>query len=525
MPSAPTPTRGAVAAGDHRTLEAGLRALRLGGNAVDAAVAAGLTALVVEPLLTGFGGGGVALVRDPAGRVTVLDFFAAVPGLQRAAAGRPAMVAVPVDYGAEQQTFHIGRGSIAVPGVPAGLEALQRRFGRLPLAQLAEPAVGYARDGFAAGPNLRVAAELLTHLLQTDPEASALYFPGGELVPDGATLRHHGLAETIEGFAREGAARFYTGELGRRLLDYAGGEHGWLTGPDLEAYAVVERPPLDSAYRGATLRTNPPPAAGGALLAYALGVLERASGPLEALGGDELVRIARSMAVADAAREALHDELDDPAAVARLLGEDGLRRGARALAAGASGAADAGPGHTTHLSTADAEGWMVSYTSSNGETCARLLPGSGVLLNNFLGEEDLQSPTGAARAPGERIRTMMTPSLLQLPDGSAVVFGSGGANRIRGALLQTTLHLVDRGLPLREAVVHPRLHHEGGICRVEVASGLAEHVPALEAALGPVVRFEDLHMYFGGVHAVRRTPDGRFEGAGDPRRGGAYGEI
>lgn len=516
--------RGAVAAGDPRTLEAGLRALRLGGNAIDAAVAAGLTSVVVEPLLTSFGGGGVAVIREPSGRVTVLDFFAAVPGLERTTTSEPGMVAVPVDYGVERQTFHIGTGSITVPGIPAGLEALHRRFGRVALAELAAPAIEHARDGFAVGSNLRMAAKLLTHLLQTDPEAAALYYPGGVLIPEGATLRHDGLAETLEAYARDGAALFHSGALAQRLLDFAGGDRGWITRRDLDAYEVLERAPLVTDYRGATLSTNPPPAAGGVLLAYALGVLQRSAGPIAALGSDELVRLARLMTVADAARDrGVYDRLDEPGFVEELLGEESLAAGVAALDSAAAGRPDGGPGYTTHLSTADAEGWMVAYTSSNGETCARFLPGSGVLLNNFLGEEDLQSPSGKRRQPGARIRTSMTPSILELPDGSALAFGSGGSNRIRGALLQTMIHLVDRGHSLRDAVIHPRIHHEAGVCRIEAVSGFDGHVEALERALGAVVRFDGLHMYFGGVHAVRRTPDGRFEGAGDPRRGGVFG--
>jgi len=503
-------------------------ALREGGNAVDAAVAAALVDCVVEPLLTSLGGGGVALVRRAGdGVIRVHDFFGAVPGIDRTADEPPVMIPVPVDYGAEQQIFHVGPGAIAVPGLPAGIEALHKLYGSLPLAVLAEPAVQYARDGFAIGRNLLTPADLIGQLLKVDPDIGELYFPGGLPLEEGAPFHHDQLAETLELFVAEGSAPFYRGDLADRLLTVAGGEQGNLTAKDLDSYRVVERPPLRFSYGGGEVVTNPPPSAGGTLLAYALGVWSRC--PASAgLDGPALIRLARTMEAADGVRSReFHERLDSPEYLRELLSERTLARGARDVAAASTvrGGAPRGPGYTTHISAADADGWMVSLTSSNGETASRMIPGTGVLLNNFLGEEDLQAPPDMPAQPGSRIRTMMTPSMMALPDGSWAALGSGGANRIRSALMQGIVHLIDGGVPVAEAVSRPRIHHEAGVCRVEDVGFDATALAQLEGALGELVRFDELHMYFGGLHVVQRFPDGRFEGAGDPRRSGRFGRC
>lgn len=529
-----TPTSGAVAAGDKRAVDAGLRALREGGNAVDAAVAAALVDCVVEPLLTSLGGGGVALVRRADdGAVRVHDFFGAVPGIDRTAlrprgAGPPEMIPVPVDYGAEQQIFHVGPGTISVPGLPAGIEALHRQYGSLPMAVLAEPAVQYARDGFTVGRNLVTPADLIGQLLKLDAGIAALYFPDGQPLQEGAIFHHDQLAETLELFVREGAAPFYRGELAQRLLSVAGGELGNLTAADLRAYRTVERSPLCFPYGGGELITNPPPSAGGTLLAYALGIWARCAPSGDGLDGPALLRMAHTMEATDAVRcREFHQRLDAPEYLRELLGDRTLDHGARDVVAASTYPGDApqGPGYTTHISTADADGWMVSLTSSNGETASRMIPGSGVLLNNFLGEEDLQAPPDIPVEPGSRIRTMMTPSLLKLPDGSWAALGSGGANRIRSALMQGIVHLIDGGVPVAEAVSRPRIHHEAGVCRVEDVGFDVAALAQLEGALGELVRFDELHMYFGGLHVVQMFPDGHFEGAGDPRRSGRFGRC
>ena len=496
---------------------------------MDAAVAALLCATVVEPLLTSLGGGGVALVRDGRdGAVRAHDFFGVHPGRNRPEGPIPPMKPVPVDYGVEQQIFHIGSASVAVPGLPAGIDHLHRRYGTLPLTVLAEPAVHHARAGAAVGRNLQTALTVIGNLLRDDPEVARRYFPDGTILEVGATLRQPDLGDTVERFAREGADLFYRGDLAREMVAFAGGAAGQLTMDDLAGYRCQERSPILGSFRDARFATVPPPAAGGALLAYALGILHRI-GPLGTeVTGRALVQLARVMSAADAVRDdRFHLELDDHAFLAGLLDDDNLARGAAQAVKAAAATAPVGDpvGSTTHLSAVDGDGWMVTVTSSNGETCGYLLPGTGVLLNNFLGEEDLQGPADEIPAPGSRIRTMMTPTLVHVADGPYVALGSGGANRIRSALLQGIVHLVDWGSSLADAVTHSRIHLEDGICRVEEPGMDPAALNHLQQHVGELTRYDQPHMYFGGLHAVALRPDGTFDGAGDPRRGGSYGEV
>ncbi len=523
------PTHGAIAAGDPRTVEAGLFALREGGNAVDAALASLLCAVVVEPLLTSFGGGGVALVRDGRdGRVRAHDFFGAYPGAGRPAGPPPPTRPVPVDYGVEQQIFHIGPGAVAVPGLPAGIEDLHARYGTLPLSALVQPAIHHARAGIQVGENLVIALQLINQLMRDDEEVARRYLPGGEILSPGDPLHQPDLGDTLDCFAAEGADLFYRGDLAQALVAFAGGDRGQITLDDLARYRAEERRPIHGAYRRARLWTIPPPAAGGILLTYALGVLDQLDGAGEPGGGASLLQLARVMGAADAVRDRrFHGELDEPGYRDELLGETGVARGLAAVERATAASLPVGNpvGSTTHLSTVDGDGWMVTLTSSNGETCGHLLPGSGVLLNNFLGEEDLQGPPDLIPEVGSRIRTMMTPTLVRLDGGALVALGSGGANRIRSALLQGIVHLVDGGATLDQAVTRPRIHFEGGVCRIELLGTAPEAVDFLERHLGPLTRYDELHMYFGGLHAVALGADGGFGGAGDPRRGGSFGRT
>ena len=259
-----TITRGAVAAGDPRSVAAGLNALRNGGNAVDALLAAGLTAAVVETFLTGLGGGGVALVRSADdGVVRAHDFFATVPGLGRGDRPVPATTPVEVDYGVEVQVFHGGPASVAVPGIPAGFADLHRRYGRLPMEALVEPALHHARRGFEVDGSMTVVCELIAGVISLDPAIRAMFLPGGEVVARGTTLRLPELGDTLELFAREGARPFYEGEVAGAMLAFAGGDRGPLTAQDLRAYRARRREPRVRAYRDGELFLNPPPGAAG----------------------------------------------------------------------------------------------------------------------------------------------------------------------------------------------------------------------------------------------------------------------
>ncbi len=482
---------GIVAAGHEVTAAAGARVLADGGNAVDAAVAAMLASWVAEPLLTGPGAGGYLLVAGPGWEPTLLDFFVAAPGFG-ATGERSPLVEVLIDFDGEtEQAFHVGASSCGTPGAPAGVAAAIARWGSIDLEDLAAPAAALAREGVVVTEAQGYLFALLTGIALTSPEASAVFVPGGRPPRSGERLALPELGDTIERLGRDGAAPFYSGDIAAAIAGWVGERGGMLTADDLARYEALPRTPARVGYRGHDVLTNPPPSAGGTLLAFALGLLDRSPGP------PRLPAIVDAMAAAQEARtDAFVEGLGDPGFLDRFLHS---RLGA-----------------TTHISVVDAEGRAASVTCTNGEGSGLVVPGTGVHVNNIMGEEDL-SPLGFHTAPpGRRMPSMMAPTAVLRDGGVELVLGSAGSTRIRSALLQTIVGVVDHGLDAGAAVRAPRAHVEHG--RVYAEPG----VPVEELRGREIVAFRAPNLFVGGVQAVARDPaTGRLTGGGDPRRGGA----
>jgi gamma-glutamyltranspeptidase/glutathione hydrolase len=488
-------TRGVVAAGHSLTAEAGASALRAGGNAIDAALAAMCASFVCEPLLTGLGAGGFMLVGAPDGNDVLLDFFVEAPGRAGAPQRRAELVPVSIVFGDVVQVFHVGAASVGTYGCPAGICAAHARFGSLPLADLVAPAVRLARHGVALNAHQTYLIELLSPIIASSPEARALFAAVSPRV--GEVLRLPAVADGLERLAAEGAAPYYTGEIATAVCDWVGERGGMLSPADLAAFEVVPRQPIDVPYRGLRVRTNPPPSAGGILIAAVLSELDREpSTPSRARLVEAMIGIQGART--DAFMEGLHLE--------------GLHlRGFQEEFLGAH------RGNTTHISVIDEHGWACSTTVSNGSCSGVVVPGTGLHLNNMLGETDLNPLGFHLHPPGRRLSSMMAPTLVQREDGAIeLALGSAGSNRIRSAILQVISNVVDRGMGLAEAVEAPRLHWEAGVLYVEPGAEPAD----LEGIA--IARFDGPNLFFGGCQAVRRDPaSGRMAGAGDPRRGGA----
>jgi gamma-glutamyltranspeptidase / glutathione hydrolase len=495
---------GVVAAGHPLTAEAGAAVLRAGGNAVDAAVCAVLTSFAVESPLTGFGAGGFMMVHD--GEQTVLlDFFVAAPGLD--GAERTAeLVPVPVHFDAETtQTFYVGPASCGVPGTAAGLEEAQQRFGSMPLAELVKPGVRLAREGAPVNAEQAYILTILEPIHARLEGTRELYAPQGRTLREGEVFRFPELAEGLERFAAEGSAPFYRGEVAAVLARHVAEQGGMLGPRDFADYAAIEREPIRVGFRGTEVLTNPPPSSGGLLIAYCLGLLERLG---ESSGPEQLVA---AMGAANEARgEAFAEGLYGEDLAISLLGSESLDLAAADLL-----------GSTTHISVLDRDGICASVTCSNGSGSGVLVPGTGVILNNMLGEEDLNPLGFHAIAPGRRVPSMMAPTMV-LRDGEIELgLGSAGSNRIRSAILQTIVRAVEQGMAAEDAVRAPRLHYEQGIVQAE--PGIEEGaLVRLEARDLPVLRWPAINLFFGGVQAVaRERVTGRLSGGGDPRRGGS----
>lgn len=516
-----TGRRGAVAAGHPATAEAARTVLSEGGTAFDAAIAAMAAATVAEPLLCSLGGGGFLMAQQVDQPPVLYDFFAGTPGKRPPDPDSLDFRAVEIDFGPATQEFHIGLGAMAVPGTVRGLCTVQRDLATMPLTSLLRPAVQLARDGVVLRPFDAYAGRVLTPIVTTSDELTAVFrCPNGAPRAADDTLLQPQVADTLERLGEEGDAPFYEGELAERLAALSATKGGLVDADALGNYQVVKRTPLTRGYRTAELVTNPPPSSGGLLIAFGLELLS-AYAPLADHGTPaQLEILARAMALTNRARIETHlheseDAAAEAAAAARLLDPELLARYQAEL----RGRPHATRG-TTHISIVDGAGNLAAATLSNGEGCGHTLPGTGIHLNNMLGEEDLH-PGGFHRwQPGTRIASMMAPSLLHFGDGAIAALGSGGSNRIRTALLQVTSNLVDHNLPVVDAVAAPRLHVERGLVNLEPGY-FEESVTAAANAGETVKRWPEPNMFFGGVHAVHRASDGTLSAAGDPRRGGA----
>lgn len=435
---------GAIAAGHPLTAEAGARVLREGGNAVDALLSAAFTAFVVEGPLTGPAGGGFALVHEPGGRTTMLDCFFQVP---RATLGQ--MEELLIDFGdSGTQVFHVGEGSVAVPGLVAGLATVHERFASRPWAELVEPAIEVAREGFDRDPQRVVLHTILAGILQRDEGGRRIYGDPGRVHTADACA----VLERVRDAGADAVVEI--------LPEYR---------DDLSAYSVREVQPLEIAILGRAILSMP--SQGG-------GVVQRILEVLAAHDGDPLLE-AEARAVADGYGP---------------LGSGPL------------------PG-TTHVSVVDADGLAAGLSSTLGS-------GSGVFrngtqLNNMLGELDVIG-TGE-KAPGGRLASMMTPTLVLASGRPQLVIGSAGSVRLAGAIAQVTWRFL-RGMHVASAIRAPRLHVEGTTLHLE--GGWPDREVAALPASWDVNRWDALNLFFGGVQAVERVSDGVFEAAGDPRRGG-----
>ncbi|WP_112321805.1 gamma-glutamyltransferase [Oceanibium sediminis] len=490
----------AVATGHALTSEAAAEVLRDGGTAVDAAVAAAAMAFVVEPVLAGPMGGGFLMLAEAGRAPRVIDAFVETPS-RALPEGELDLATITVDFGTETQDFHIGAGTVAVPCLMPALFEAHARLGRMPLPQLFAPAVSAARHGHAQHERMAYIAGLVAPILTSHPEVEALYAPGGKIPPAGTLVSNPALADVLEVGALEGA-RFYTeGEIGQGLAGLPGSQ---VSVDELKAARWISRAPLTLSRSGAEVALNPPPSLGGVQVALALSALPHRPEPaLLAHAFAEIAAIRKRMdmdgAPADAGR-ALAPEL--VAVLEKTLA------GHRASIRG-----------TTHISVIAGDGSGVGLTMSNGTGSGRLIPGTGIVPNNMLGEEDLVPGGPVAWRAGQRLASMMCPMAIRRRDGALTILGSGGSARIRSALSNVALGLLDFELSVEDAVAAPRLHYDGGRLSFEIGADEARRAQLL-AAFPEARAWAEPNMFFGGVHTAHRAANGSVLAVGDARRAG-----
>ena len=510
---------GAVAAGDRQTAEAGARILRAGGNAVDAVCAAAFAAFVVETPLCSPAGAGALLFGDVKHGFHLLDFFACAPGLGLEAPPKLDFHVVDVDFGPTVQQFHVGRGSVAVPGMLPGLLEAHRRAGRLPLAEIVAPAVSLARDGYVLGPAVQYVIDILRPIVSLTPGMRTIFGAEHGSPTPGSRLSNPALADFFAQLALDGDDLIHGPLFDALLHEFGPARGGLITRRDLASYRPELRRPLEVAAGDFVVLTNPPPSSGGALVGLGLQLARGLvpEGPAAHGCGRHVLEIANVLRTLSEVRVKGYDErLREPDAARRLFDPDAL---AELRATHQQLRVEHDLGSTTHISVLDSEGEAASLTMSNGEGSGHALEAFGIAVNNFLGEEDI-NPGGFHRwAPGTRMTTMMAPTVVLREGRPVLVLGSGGSNRIRSAILQVLLARIGSKLPLPEAVRAPRLHVEGERLWYEAAGLSVEAEAALRQSWPGATRFDAPSMFFGGVHAVGFDDDALI-GIGDHRRGG-----
>ena len=507
--------RGVISSGHPVTSEAGASLLRKGGTAVDAALAASAVSCVTEPGLTSLGGGGLAVVHEgESGRNRVFDFFPDMPGLGLDELEFSGFEEVVVDYEGALETYLVGMGSAALPGVLPGILHIHEELGTLPLNDVLAPAIRVAREGVVITPFQARCLYLFRDLLGLGAEARKIFFRNGETVKLGELLTNPLLARLLSKFGPGDWRETLATEFNAPILKHMEEAPGLITAADLDHYRTIERSPLEISCMGFDLITTPPPSIGGLRIAFLLKLMERngLSG-MDPATPEYIELLAQSQAATDAMRsEVMDGHVHDKHLAEEVLSEVCLDRftGTSKIVEPPRSA-----GNTTQISVTDAKGNAVSLTTTSGESTGYTIPGTGVLYNNMLGESDLNPDGCQANPVGKRLPSSMSPSMM-LSDGEVIgVLGTGGSSRIITAIVQVSLNHGLFGLDAPTSVESPRAHYEGGILNME-AGFPAATVGKLKGKF-EVNEWDRIDRWFGGVHMTTgRT------GAGDSRRGGHF---
>ena len=468
---------GAIAGGEKSTVDAAFQILENGGNAFDATVGAVFTSMVSEYTLTGPGGGGAFLACPVNCEPTLFDFFVDTPPPQNEK--DLDFFSIQVDFGPSQQEFHIGQGSVAIPGNTAGLLMVHKRLGQLPLKAVLEPILTHSHAGLD------------------------LFRPNGELLNHGDHFQNLAFADFLEILVHEGD--------GADLILKTIGEKSLITRECLASYGVVERAPLKSSFRGKTIYTNPPPSNGGALITFLLKLLDQA----ETGSASEFIRLVKAMEITSKVRREICHDTQDTSQISQVQEPNTFNHYLKLFNSGFNSIPNEpdppSQGATTHVSILDNQGNVASVTTTNGQGCGYVIPEMGIMLNNMLGEEDLNPMGFHLWTRQQRLPTMMAPTVVMGKKGVELVLGSGGSNRLRSAIFQVIINFFVKGMDLKTAVHAARIHLEGNVLHFEPDTQL-ENLPDDI----PLHSWDDQNFFFGGVNAV--TPD---DACGDLRRGGS----
>ncbi|RXH37933.1 gamma-glutamyltransferase [Bradyrhizobium nanningense] len=513
-----TASKGMVVTNHPLASAAAVEMLTMGGNAIDATIAALFTLNVVEPMMVGLFGGGTALIRLTSGQVVALDALSTAPAAARPDSYKPVSDTWPGYMDVEGRSNAVGASSVAVPGALLGwCEALER-FGRLDLDTVLQPAIRHATRGFAASEYLCMSARIVASDLAKDPAISAIFLPNGMPLKVGERIRLPELAETLRIIALDGARALHGGDLGRRCAEYLSSKGSFLSVSDLERYKTIEREPVRGDYRGLEIIGPPPPCSGGVHVVQMLNIVEEFDVAKLGFGTSEsihllaeVIKIAASDRRASTADPDFFDvpleRLSSKAYADERRAEISMEsaRAHKPIAVGNDSA------NTTHVTIADADGNVVSSTQTiNSLFGARLIiPGTGIIPNNYMYLFDPHPGQPLSLEPGKRITSTQSP-LVVLKDGTPrYALGLPGGPRLYPSAFQAVVNLIDHRMTLQEAVEAPRIWTQGQELEVERAFG--EDVLADVRAKGHNIA--QIAHVAGGMCAIEFNEDGSTTGA------------
>lgn len=493
-----------VSTGSKESTDAAIDILKLGGNAIDAAVAAVFTSMTSEYALTGIGGGGAIMVKMKHSEPIVYDCFVDRPSIK--SKKQIEFYKTIIDFGDSSQSFYIGKGSIGVPGNLAGLVKIQNDFGELPLSVVLEPAIYLARNGYRLTKEQSFIFQILKPIFSSSPEAKNLLYKNNQPFKKGDLFKNIDFSNFLERVVSEGIDFFYRGEVARKIHELLL-DGGLVNIDSLKNYKVIKRTPLVYNFNGYDVYSNPLPSEGGSLIIFLLKLLEN--------NKISIMRLIKAMSITENARQELiymtkknksfnifskkqfntYVEMFNSNNICSEDRKDLNNRGC-----------------TTQVSIIDKNQNCASITTSNGSGSGYIIPGTGVMLNNMLGEEDLNPYGFHSWNKSGRLSTMMSPSIIMLDGKPVMVLGSGGSNRIRSAIVQVLINYFNYKMDLKQAINSHRFHIEGKKIFYEPDV----EIPKIKSKSNfSYIPFSSRNLFFGGVNAVTTT-----EGYSDPRRGG-----
>ncbi len=500
--------KGIVTAGHPKTAEAASEVLKAGGNAFDAAISALFSASLVEPALASLGGGGFLMSLPKDSPPVLLDFFVHSPSKAKNLDDIDYRAFI-CDFGSTQQEFVIGSGTSAVPGYVKGIFEIAERFSSMPMTELIQPAISLLKEGIVIteiqSRIIGVLAPIYLSSTMSDMFESKL--EPGTTIKAGEVIHYPDYVDLLETLAIEGEDLFYRGEIAKAIheLSYSG---GLITYDDMVSYTAEYRNPLQVEFKKNTVFLNPPPSNGGILIALGLTHLNSINLNQTTQGSAGHIKVIYD---ALAGLDQLDSEIFSRGDVdlQELTGMyfQTLQNHLQS------------PNGTTHISIIDNERNAVSVSVSNGEGCGSMIPGTSVMMNNMMGEHDV-NPHGLANwHRNTRLSSLMSPSVSVDRDYSLISLGSAGSNRIPTAMLQVLVNLIQYRASVEDAVLHPRLHVHQGNIYLENLPEFTQFVDCFRDCDNTTL-FPDRNFYFGGVQAARWSRR-NIEGCGDVRRGGA----